>query len=813
MPRILLLAFLLLSACQSVELAPAPKPFADAWASSPDRPWPGMDWYANRVQDWRVRDGRAECIYGGDRQAGRTLHLLTRTVDESGRDPVLIEVRLALLGDGPLAPKACAGLLLAMGGEGIDPRATALVQQVPAAGGGLLLSLDAEGRLSLRDFSAPDGRSSSWTLPGNKDFSTLPLLAQSEDRLPDASWPVTLRVTWAADRLNARATSATGLIAEFTIDGFPRASLAGSLSLFSARGAQGAEQGFVFEAFSISGARATPERAFGPVLGTLYTLADDVGGSAVLRLNVQLPVLADADFPILSLHIGDDSGGWKKVSDGILRRDGSWTVPFGLADYDDSTDRPFKIVGDPTLANGPGGDVLYTGTLRGRPGPDRPLVLASLSCVKHQVGPIQWGPGGLWFPHAALTQAVAAQDPDMLFFAGDQIYEGDITPPDTRTEEIAILDYHTKWQRFLWAFGGLTSRAPTVTIPDDHDVFHGNLWGAGGVRAKGREGITAQDAGGYRRSAEFVNAVHGTLVSHLPPTRVTPRIGQGITTYTTSFTWGGVDFAVLADRMWKDSATVMVPEGQFKNGWPQAEGFDPARDADVPGARLLGDEQEAFLAAWAARREDNTWTKVVLSQSPFSCLHTLPEQAKSDAVVPRLEVPRPGEYPPDDRPTWDTDTNGWPQTPRNRAVESLARAGALHLTGDQHLGSVGWYGHEVHRDGTVVFTSPAIANTWPRRWMPAEKGGNREPGAPRYTGDHRDGFGNLITVLAAANPVDEGIEPALLHNRAPGYGIVRFDPRSRSIILEAWRRPVDENAASEMFSDWPITLNSEGRPQ
>ena len=117
------------------------------------------------------------------------------------------------------------------------------------------------------------------------------------------------------------------------------------------------------------------------------------------------------------------------------------------------------------------------------------------------------------------------------------------------------------------------------------------------------------------------------------------------------------------------------------------------------------------------------------------------------------------------------------------------------------------------RDGTVVFTSPAIANTWPRRWMPAEKGGNREPGAPRYTGDHRDGFGNLITVLAAANPVDEGIEPALLHNRAPGYGIVRFDPRSRSIILEAWRRPVDENAASEMFSDWPITLNSEGRPQ
>jgi len=77
MPRTLLLAFLLLSACQSVELAPAPKPFADAWASSPDRPWPGRDWYANRVQDWRVRDGRAECIYGGDRQAGRVQSVIS----------------------------------------------------------------------------------------------------------------------------------------------------------------------------------------------------------------------------------------------------------------------------------------------------------------------------------------------------------------------------------------------------------------------------------------------------------------------------------------------------------------------------------------------------------------------------------------------------------------------------------------------------------------------------------------------------------------------------------------------------------------
>ncbi|MAE28617.1 MAG: alkaline phosphatase D family protein [Planctomycetota bacterium] len=803
---------LLALACQAPE--EPPRPFVDKWAASPDRPWPGADWYANRVQDWRVHAGRVECLYGAARLAGRTLHLLTRTVSEGGEWPVEIEVDIAPRGDGDLFPDARAGLLLAMGGADTDYRATALVQQVPAPGGGLLLAIDGQGRLSLRDFSQGDERRSSWTLPGNTDFAALPLLAQSEQRLDEVLWPLKLAATWRAGRLEARATGADGASVSLALPDFGRERLAGGLSLFSARGASSGAPGFAFDSFSLRGAQAREERAFGPVLGVLYTLADDVGGTSVLRLNAQLPVLGKTESPTLTLWIayGDL---WHKISQGYRLGDGSWTVPFALADYDDSCSRPFRITGDWNLGSGigeRGEHLLYTGVLRGRPAAQEPLVLASLSCVKHQVGPIQWGPGGLWFPHAALVAAVAQHDPDMLFFAGDQIYEGDITPPDSSTEERALLDYHTKWQRFLWSFGELTRRAPTVTIPDDHDVFHGNLWGAGGIRAKARPGITAQDAGGYRRSAHFVNAVHSTLVSQLPPTRVTPRIGQGISTYTTYFSWAGVDFAVLADRMWKDSATIAVPEGKFKNGWPQAAGFDPAREADVAGARLLGAEQEEFLDAWAGRRTAGTWAKVVLSQSPFSSLHTLPASATSDAVVPQLVVPAPGEYPPDDVPTRDTDTNGWPQTPRNRAVASLAKAGALHLCGDQHLGSVGWYGHEEHRDGTVVFTSPAIANTWPRRWMPAREGTGRASGAPRYTGDHRDGFGNLITVLAAANPVDEGLEPALLHNRAPGFGIVRFDPSSEEITLEAWRRPLGLDSEPRMFADWPVTVNAQGRP-
>ena len=160
----------------------------------------------------------------------------------------------------------------------------------------------------------------------------------------------------------------------------------------------------------------------------------------------------------------------------------------------------------------------------------------------------------------------------------------------------------------------------------------------------------------------------------------------------------------------------------------------------------------------------------------------------------------------------DADSNGWPQAARNRAVKSLSRAGALHLTGDQHLGTIAWYGKDDFRDGTIVFTGPAMGNTWPRRWMPMERGKNQSTGAPRYTGDYYDGFGNRVTVLAAANPQDDGRLPRLLHNRSPGYGVVRFMPSTQRITLEAWPRWSDGISPGQMFPGWPLQINASGRP-
>jgi hypothetical protein len=260
--------------------------------------------------------------------------------------------------------------------------------------------------------------------------------------------------------------------------------------------------------------------------------------------------------------------------------------------------------------------------------------------------------------------------------------------------------------------------------------------------------------------------------------------------------------------MFKSPPAVVIEGGRVVNGWFQNPDFDPVTQADVPGALLLGRRQLDFLEAWSEDWSGGTWMKVLLSQTLFSNLATIPEGDASGAVIPGLEHAGPGEYVTGDKLAADTDSGGWPQSGRNRALRAMRRAFATHVAGDQHLGSTIQYGIDDFEDGPYAFVVPSVANLWPRRWFPPTPGANRETGAPAYTGRHLDGFGNRMTVHAVANPVKSGVEPTALYDRVPGYGIVRFDRRTREIVIEAWPRWVDPSApGAEQFYGWPVTFH------
>jgi hypothetical protein len=90
-----------------------PNRFESGWRGQPDRDWAGPEFWANRLQDWRVRDGRLECV--GELPM-RTVHLLTRRLGDGQGD---FELSVTL---GP----GRAGFLVGAGG-GLDYRAASLI--------------------------------------------------------------------------------------------------------------------------------------------------------------------------------------------------------------------------------------------------------------------------------------------------------------------------------------------------------------------------------------------------------------------------------------------------------------------------------------------------------------------------------------------------------------------------------------------------------------------------------------------------------------------------------------------------------------
>jgi hypothetical protein len=326
---------------------------------------------------------------------------------------------------------------------------------------------------------------------------------------------------------------------------------------------------------------------------------------------------------------------------------------------------------------------------------------------------------------------------------------------------------------------------PTIAIPDDHDVGHPNLWGENGKRSLRPDNAD----GGYFYPPEYVNMVQRQQTWHLPDPVDPAPVEQGITVYFTRLRVGGVDFAILEDRKFKSG-----PEGKIPKMGPRPDhindpNYDP-KSIDLPGLELLGSRQIKFLHEWG-----QDWTgaemKAVFSQTAFcGAVHLHGD--------------------PNNRLLADLDCNGWPQTGRNRALEEIRRARAVHLCGDQHLAVMLKHGISEWGDGPYAFTSPALVNTiYGRWWHPLDEkaGPNPVPNSPLpWTGDFKDGLGNKIAIMAYANPPDIKDE----RQRADGYGLVRFQKKTRKITVECWPRFADVKSGDRaQFPGWPITVDAD----
>jgi len=779
---------LLLSFCA---VSKGPK-YNSQWEFSPDGPWTGPELWANRLQDWQLAEGQLECLSS---LPMRTVHLTTmRLMEYDGdlRSSVLVR-KLA----GGRDSDGAAGFLLGAGKD-LDFRSASLIHNSYGKQAGLFFGCDGYGKLFIRDHEQKEKY----------------LAYQEKDPVDWKEIRLELRLKPGKNGCDlifrAVDVSSNNEISRLAMLGLPQDRFVGNVALVSHGGySKKTDNRFAFKEWQIAGSKLErfPNRNLGPMVTAMYTLS-----RGTLKLTVQLMPLSKLENQQVDLYI-QSSDTWEHAGTSTLLHP-SYTVPFRIEDWDHEKDVPFRV--EYVLDRKQEKKYVLEGIVKKDPINKDKLVMISMSCVKQVVRPGrgfwsgvdgEWYPWnwGVLYPHVELVERLKKHEPDVMFFAGDQVYEG--ASPTRADREHAFLDYLYKW--YLWCITNkeIITRVPTIAIPDDHDVYHGNVWGAGGkATPPGLTGAEAQDAGGYRMSPEFVNMVQTTQSSHLPDPFDPQPVDQEIGVYFTECNVGGLSIAILEDRKFKSAPRPLLPEADIVNGWVQNPTWDVKRDSRIEDAVLLGERQLKFLDDWAGDWSHQTWMKAAVSQTLFSNVATLPESAKNDGVVPGLDIPDAGTYVGGDKLVADFDSNGWPQLGRDKAIQRFRKAFATHIVGDQHLANTSQYGLSDWRDSNYVIVSPATGNLFPRRWWPPSPGKNREPGSPNYTGDFEDGFGNKITVYAVANPQKSTIHPVRHHELATGYSVITFSKNSREIELANWPYWADP-AKDNTFPGWPIHIN------
>ncbi|MEO1525472.1 MAG: hypothetical protein AAFX06_08545 [Planctomycetota bacterium] len=479
----------------------------------------------------------------------------------------------------------------------------------------------------------------------------------------------------------------------------------------------------------------------------LYTVHDNT-----LKLTAQLYPLDDGAERTARLEIEKD-GKWTEVAKTNVIEQG-WTAPFRVENWDDTQAVRYRVAH--------GSEATYEGIIRKNPVEKDEIVIAGFT--GNSIHPVHGGD----ISRQDILDNINKVDADILFFSGDQVYDHN--------------RHYAAWLKFGRDFGSIMKDRPTLCLPDDHDVGQPNLWGESGKIST----LSGAADGGYSRPGVYVQEVERAQTSHFPDPADPHKIGQGIGVWFTNLNWGNVDIAILEDRKFKTGPAGRVPKQGPRPDHIRNPDYDPA-SVDVKGAVLLGDRQLKFIDTWAQDWR-NAKMKIAVSQTIFCGGAHIHGSANG-----RLHA--------------DMDSNGWPQSGRNRALAALQKGFAFHYAGDQHLATIFHHGINEHRDSIWSFCVPSIANLYLRWWEPLEPGENREDGAPAYTGDHLDGFANKVTNYAAANPEKK---PAgnVLNTRSAGFGIVRLNTQTRKITMECWPRNVDiTDPATKQYPGWPLTIS------
>lgn len=706
------------------------------WAQSENGVWIGPDYWATPLYDWSISNGTVKVPAA----ANRTLSVLPCSLRERGTNATF-SIEIAFSGQAFSNPdftklsRYSAGFSIARIGYVNDYRSAAVAEKSHD-----YAAIRADGRLQFNGVLSEERL----TLHSRFVKLTLSVLKLSNR--------ATVTLTATQDNQVVRLTV---IVPIHRVVGDIALRVHGPIKL----GPHRTNANVLYKNFSIVGSmlQCVSSRSFGPILWSQYMISDET-----LRIQVQL---APVSKPTSVSLFFKSPGSWtlrKRTKSHYLSR----TALFEIPGWDVTRNREFMV------------QVTYTGKLHKWNG----LIRAMPTTSQFKLAVFSCDEGYL-FPMTGVVAQVKQQNPDMIAFVGDQIYEEsagfdvgeNISPARFATTANSMLDFLHKWYRFGWTWRSVLKNTPCILMPDDHDVYQGNLFGAGGSRLPDRTELT-WSLGGYLMPANWVNAVERVHVGHLPPPAVDLTLPIGIKPYFTSVRYAGIDIAILEDRKFK-TGPMMLNAG--------------ARTTGV-GADLLGSAQEQFLTKWSQNWR-NVSMKIAISATIFSKATT--------HVGPFLT-----------RSKYFYDSGAWPVNARNRVVKLLADGNVLSIHGDQHLGVLLRQGIDTFNDGGYSFMVPGVANGFPRAWWPGVK--ERPIVDDVFTGHFVDDAGHPLNVLAVGNPDYNSQNLTwwtaspneVAYRKGSGYGLVRLDQAKKTAKINLYRVGRQE----QQFPGFPQTIRIGG---
>ncbi|MCM4151914.1 twin-arginine translocation pathway signal [Arenibacter sp. N53] len=717
------------------------KSIAFSFENLNDRVWIGKDFWSIPMEDWEIENKRLE--FKGTMRNTR-LHLLTYVLKKDKGD-FRIKSRIGLLKNNK--DKGSVGFSIGIR-DTTDPNS---VKAACYFGDGLFTGISLDGKLFVANKEVK--------LPENFDYSDFTLELGVSPKNGDYECNLV-----AVDKDDRKSELAYRHFGE--IEGL----VALEQNYHEKEGST-----FWTRSIALDGTKVeyVPDNSFGPILWAMYTLS-----KGKLKLTAQLPPVSKSDSQKVELQFFK-KGKWAQ-EDKVEIDPISYCAIFSMDNWDSAQDTPYRLVYSIDKEKH-----YYKGTIRQEPN-DRPLRFGGLTCQ-------EWA----GYPYRPLVENLEKSNPDMLYFSGDQLYEGNGGYPIKRQpEDSAILNYLGKWYMFGWAFGNIMRDRPTICTPDDHDVYQGNLWGEGGEGISFEAWEKVRDAhGGLVQTPKMVNVVYRTQCGHLPDAYDSLPLPSGITNWYTQMIYGKVSFAIVSDRLFK-SGPEMLRSGEGRIDHLTA----PAKPEELDSNDLtfFGNRQMEFLNGWIADWQGSEM-KVLLSQTLFSNVGTHHGPKKEFLFG-------------------DLDSGGWPKSKRDEVIRTIRKASVFHINGDQHLPFMVQYSVDEVRDGGWTFCTPAISTGYPRWGQPDSVNvpftDRPEHGLPN-TGSYRDGFGNTNYIYAVGNPTDdfdlEKNRYIKAQKKASGYGIVTFDTGARTIKMEAIRflANLDVDSEENTYPGWPLTIDQD----